>query len=99
MRTFMRCSSCGTELPERVVYCPTCGAVTPYQVSGSGVSPYDLTAVSSPSATSEFKPATDYGSPPYGLSSQNPYEAPLPPPPPSRPHSHIKFGLLIGLLS
>lgn len=79
----MKCRSCGTELSGGVNFCPNCGAVTPNKVSKSGISPYDLTAV---------PPPTDYGSPPYGIAPQNPYEplnpydtplqAPLPPPPP-----------------
>lgn len=40
----MRCSSCGTELPAQATYCPACGAVTPYQVSDSGVSPFTFSS-------------------------------------------------------
>ncbi len=89
----MQCHSCGTQLPMGAAHCPTCGAVTPYRVSESGISPYDLTAASFPSSAPAPPPSsTDYGSPPYGVSQQNPYEplnpyaVPLPaPPPPPRP--------------
>src|ERR1700737_3744514 len=102
----MQCSSCGTELPLGVAYCPTCGAVTPYRVSESGISPYDLTSASSPSGTPLYAPpppSTDYGSPPYGVAQQNPYQAlnpyaAPPPPPPPPPHRHGKFGLIIGVV-
>ena len=87
-----------------VAYCPTCGAVAPSRVSESGISPYDLTSASSPLGAplhAPPPPATDYGSPPYGVSQPNPYQAlnpyaaPLPPPPPL-PRRQGKFGLLIG---
>jgi hypothetical protein len=74
----MQCSTCGTQIPAGVAYCPTCGAVTPYSVSTSGVSPSDPTVAH-----------TSYGETgatlqdPY--SSLNPYSAPTtPPPPPTR---------------
>lgn len=75
----MQCSTCGTPLPAGAAFCPTCGAVTPYNVSSSGVSPSDPTTV-----------FTSYGE--SGASSQhaypslNPYAAPptAPPPPPTR---------------
>jgi len=44
----MHCDSCGTELPAGAEYCPICGVVTPYKISASGSSPYDLTAAASP---------------------------------------------------
>ncbi len=91
----MQCNSCGSQLPVDGGYCPACGAVTPYNISASGVSPYDPTAASSP--------PTDYGYPPYGMPQQNPYE-PLnpytaPPQPPSPPPSrrHLKISLLLGV--
>ena len=87
----MQCNSCGSQLPVDGGYCPACGAVTPYNISASGVSPYDPTAASSPSgAPLQAPPPTDYGYPPYGIPQQNPYEplnpyeAPLRPPPPKR---------------
>jgi len=102
----MQCNSCGTQLPEGVAFCPACGALTPYRVSESGVAPYDLTAVSSPSgAPQQAPPATDYGSPPYGVPPQNPYEplnpyaVPLqapPPPPTQRPGNRI--GIIVGVV-
>ncbi len=98
----MRCSSCGTQLPEEAAFCPTCGAFTPYRASEPGASPYDLTVASASSGASQPKPATDYSSPPYGAPPQNPYEplnpyeAPLRPPPPPPPQRHVKLGLLIG---
>lgn len=72
----MQCSSCGTQLPMEVAYCPNCGAVTPYHGSRSEIAPYDLTAVSSPSSAplQAPPPPTHYGSPPYGALEQNPYE-------------------------
>jgi len=76
-----------------VAYCPNCGAVTTYNVSRSGTAPYDLTAASSPSSAPPQAPPppTHYGSPPYGVPQQNPYEplnsyvAPLQAPPPPQP--------------
>jgi len=74
----MQCSTCGTQIPAGAAYCPTCGAVTPYSVSTSGVSPSDPTSV-----------FTSYGE--SGASSQHPYPSlnpyaapPTPPPPPPR---------------
>ena len=72
----MQCNTCGTQMPAGAAYCPTCGSVTPYQVSSTGVSPSDSTSV--------------YTS--YGESSQHPYTTPhpyaapstAPPPPPVR---------------
>ena len=102
----MQCSSCGTQLPVGVAYCTTCGVATPYNVSDSRVSPYDPTLVSSPPSAPQYKPATDYGSPPYGVPPQNPYE-PLnsyavppqaPPPPPSRRPSVGLIALIVGLI-
>ena len=98
----MQCNSCGSQLPVAVEYCPACGAVTPYNISASGVSPYDLTAAPSPSgAPLQAPPATDYGSPPYGVPPpQNPYEplnpyaVPLQAPPspsPQRPGNRIRI--------
>ncbi len=69
----MHCDSCGTELPAGAEYCPICGVVTPYKISASGSSPYDLTAAASPYVIPPQKPATDYGAPPYGV-PQNPYD-------------------------
>ena len=102
----MQCGSCGTQLPEGVAFCPACGALTPYRVSESGVAPYDLTAVSSPTgAPLQAPPATDYGSSPYGGPPQNPYEplnpyaVPLqapPPPSPRRPGNRI--GIIVGVV-
>ena len=91
----MQCGSCGTQLANGMAYCPTCGELTPYQISNSGGSPYDLTAASSsynaPVQTPP-PPPTDYHSLPYGVPPQNPYEplnpyavplqAPSPPPTP-----------------
>lgn len=77
----MQCSTCGAQLPAGAAYCPTCGSVTPEQVSSSGVSPSGPTSV-----------YTSYGDSSFGEASQNPYAtadpyaAPLtaPPPPPVR---------------
>lgn len=84
----MQCSTCETQIPVGAAYCPTCGAVTPYSVSNSGVSPSDATT-----------PFTSYGE--YGASSQatyqslNPYAAPTTaPPPPTR-----RRGLSVGRMA
>jgi hypothetical protein len=50
----MQCSACGTQLPVGTAYCPTCGNVTPYQVSSSGVSPTDTTMASSSAESSQY---------------------------------------------
>lgn len=106
----MYCTSCGNQVPEKVAYCPTCGAITSYSVSESGVTPYDYTSIS-PSSDASPKtpppPPTNYGSPPYEISQQNLYTPPNPyyvptqlPPPPQpqpQPQRHIKIGLIIGL--
>lgn len=104
----MQCRSCGTQLAVGAAYCPTCGAVTPNNVSHSGISPYDPTVASSPSGAplQAPPPATDYGAPPYGVLQQNPYEpfnpyeAPLRPPPPLPPRrfSARLAALLTGLV-
>jgi eukaryotic-like serine/threonine-protein kinase len=105
----MQCSSCGTQLPGGAAFCPTCGAITPSRVSESGISPNDPTSASPSYSAPEPIPASNYGSAPYGLIEQNPYEQypynmpnpyeislPPPPPPPS-PRRQIKTGLLIGV--
>jgi hypothetical protein len=97
----MQCRSCGTQLPEKAAYCPTCGALTPYAISESGASPYDLTMASASSGAPPHTPATDYGSPPYGVPPQNsyeplnPYEPPLRPPPPPPPKNKWVLGWLV----
>src|SRR5690242_17864609 len=103
----MQCRSCGTQLPLEVAYCPTCGAVSPYRVSESGIAPNDPTAASSPyGAPPQAPPPTHYGSPPYGAPQQNPYE-PLspytvslsPPPPPPRRYFPMRLiALIVGAL-
>ena len=100
----MQCRSCSTQLAEGAAYCPTCGAVTPYNVAASGISPYAPTVASSPSGAPLQAPplATDYGSPPHGAPPQNPYgplnpyAVPLRSPPPPLPRRHVKIGLIIG---
>ena len=100
----MNCSSCGAQLPVGVAYCPQCGVVTPYNISDSGASPDDLTALSSPSDASSHTPATDYGSAPYRVPEQdvyaplNPYAVPqqAPPPPPFHRLSARLSALLVG---
>jgi hypothetical protein len=71
----MQCNSCRSQLPVGVAYCPTCGAVTLYNLSDSEVSPYDLTAVASSAGAPQQAPSPSmvYGSPPYGVPRQNPY--------------------------
>ncbi len=93
----MQCASCGNELSARDAYCSACGAVTPYGIANSGISPNELTAASSSSGTplqTASPPSTDYGSSPYGIPEQdayqplNPYDlysAPTVPPPPPPP--------------
>ena len=103
----MQCRSCGTQLAEGAAYCPTCGAVTPYNVAASGIAPYDPTVASSPSGAplQAPPPATNYSSPPYGMPPQNPYEplnpyaVPLqapPPPSPQRPGNRI--GIIVSVV-
>ncbi len=91
----MHCISCGTSLPMGAAHCPTCGVVTPYNISSSGASPYDYTVASSFSGVPQPKPATDYGSPPYGVPPQNPYDLlnpyQVPPPPPYSASSQNRF--------
>src|SRR5690242_7852328 len=89
----MQCSSCGKELPVGVAYCPSCGSVTPYQTSSSGVFPADPTIFTSYGDTKESaqNPYGEAGEPsqnPYGdggepsqnpyLLTPNPYAAPAP---------------------
>ena len=100
------CSKCGSSLAADVRFCPQCGTSTSSYYSNSGASPYDLTAASSSSGAPLQAPptATDYGSPPYGMPPQNPYEpltpyeAPLQAPPPPSPRRPVKMGLLIGVV-
>ena len=99
----MHCRSCGAELPVRAAHCPMCGAVTPSNVSGSELGKNEPTAFSADAASS--KPATDYGSPPYGTPRQNPdeyvnpYEVPPPPPPPPSPtRTPLIIGVIIGVV-
>lgn len=100
MTTF--CSTCGSSLATDVRFCPQCGTPTSSYDSNSAASPYDPTAASFRSGAPQHKPATDYGSPPYGVLPQNPYEtlnpyeAPLRPPPPPPLQRQVKIGLLIG---
>jgi hypothetical protein len=80
----MQCNVCGTQLPVGAAYCPTCGSITPYQVSSSGVAPSDSTVASSYADT---RVATSYGeSPQHPYTFPDPYAAspPTPPPPPPR---------------
>ncbi len=74
----MLCSTCGKPLPAGADFCPSCGSLTPDQVSSSGVSPSDPTSI-----------YTSYGDPsqnPYETPNPYPYAAPAtaPPPPPVR---------------
>ena len=78
------------------------------------VSPYDYIVESSSSGVSQPKPATDYGSPPYGVPpnprEMNPYGLPNPHgvdisqpqpslPSPPPPRRQVKIGLVIGILT
>ncbi len=101
----MQCRLCGTELPIEAAHCPNCGAVTPYQVSASGVSPYDLTTTSPASSTPPQAPANGSGSPLNGVPQQNPYapvnpyEVPqLPPPPPPLQRRGNRTWLIVGTI-
>src|ERR1700736_4244626 len=82
----MVCNSCGKPLPAGVAFCPSCGSLTPDQVSSSGVSPSDPTSV----YTSYGDPSQNpypYETPhPYPYAAPDPYAAPAtaPPPPPVR---------------
>src|SRR5690349_14826122 len=67
--SLMQCSTCKTQLPTGAAYYPTCGSITPFNVSSSGVSPSDTTVASSPYAESLPNPYTP-----------NPYTTPPPPP-------------------
>ncbi len=92
------CSKCGSSLAADVSFCPQCGTPTSSYYSESGASPYEPTALKPPSQI----PSTEYGSNPYGVPLQNPYEpfnpyaVPAPPPPPKRQR---KSSMLIGILS
>ena len=103
----MQCTNCGYEIPAAAAYCPTCGAVTPDNVSESGVSPDDYTAASSPYSETPLTPPppppTSYGSPTYGMPQQNtyqptgpydPYHTPVPP-----PRRKVNIGLIIGAVA
>ena len=100
------CRKCGSSLAADVRFCPQCGTSTSSYYSNSGASPDDLTAASSSSGAPRQAPptSTDYGSPPYGMPQQNPYEprnpyeAPLQAPPPPSPRRPVKRGLLIGVV-
>ena len=99
----MQCSSCGTEIPQGAAYCPTCGSVTPYQTSSSGVSPADPTIYTSygdarKSSQNPYKDTAEPSQNPY--LTPNPYAAPAPataPPPPSVPRRRPPV-VLIALL-
>jgi hypothetical protein len=67
----MQCSTCRAQLPTGAAYCPSCGSITPFNVSSSGVSPSDTTVASFPYGESSPNPYTP-----------NPYTTPPPPPPP-----------------
>jgi hypothetical protein len=97
----MNCNQCGAQLPPGAANCPTCGAVTPYAFSGSGTSPYEMTAQVTPASDSLHPVATNYGAFPYGTTqenpyAQNPYDIPPPPPPPGRRRSML---IIIGVVA
>src|SRR5947207_1588191 len=95
-RPLMLCSTCGKPLPAEAAFCPTCGSLTPHQVSSSGVSPSDSTSV-----------YTSYGDPsqnpdpyenPYPYATPAPATAPPPPPVRHRRPSARLIALLIVLV-
>jgi hypothetical protein len=73
----MQCSSCGIQLPESGAYCPRCATLTPYGISQSQATPDDPTSVSSSPypPPPPIIPATNYGSPSYGVIPRDPYES------------------------
>jgi hypothetical protein len=84
----MQCNKCAAQLPGEAAYCPSCGSVTPYHISFSGVTPSDTTVASS-SAPSLRPPP-----PPF-----DPYSAPPPPPPHRRRRfSGSRMVLLVALV-
>jgi hypothetical protein len=80
----MQCHKCAAQLPGEAAYCPSCGSVTPYHLSFSGVTSSDTTVVSS-SAPSLRPPP-----PPF-----DPYSAP--PLPPLRRH-RLSVGRMVLLV-
>ena len=105
----MDCQVCGNPLPAEAKACPNCGALTPTYYANAGASTQDPTLLavsgSSPHAMNSPSPSTQYGSSPYEVSLQspydiNPYTAPPPPLPPRPPRkaSPIMLGTLLVLL-
>ena len=108
------CSKCGNPLAATDRFCSRCGESTGSYYANSGTSSYEPTSLIAPNTTPSqtSPPATDYGSNPYGVSLQNPYEpfnpyetplpspspAPTPAPLPLSPSRRPKLGLLIGIL-
>ncbi|HXL37073.1 MAG TPA: family 16 glycoside hydrolase [Ktedonobacteraceae bacterium] len=72
----MKCSACGMQIPEGVVYCPNCGTPTPAFYATSGSTPNNPTVSSS--SENVPPPYTNYGSEQYGV--QSPYGTPPPNP-------------------
>jgi hypothetical protein len=97
----MNCRSCAAQLPTGVPHCPQCGAVTPYAVSDSGISPDDETAHSFPQDTSAHQSLAGDAQTPYHVSEQyvyNPYQASqqVPPPPPFQRQPKRLSTVLVG---
>jgi hypothetical protein len=92
----MQCSECATQLPEGAAYCPSCGNVTPYNMSFSGVAPSDKT-VTSLQAQSTL-PSSPYPQPPTDPYSPLPLVPPPPPPFRRRGLSAGKMVLLVVLV-
>src|SRR5579884_3635121 len=93
----MQCDTCGTQLPAGAAYCPTCGSVTPSNVSSSGVAPSDPTVFTSYGESSQ----NPY---PSGEAPQSPYPHPDPytnsstaPPPPAVRRRRLS-AMIIALL-
>jgi regulation of enolase protein 1 (concanavalin A-like superfamily) len=98
MQTF--CSHCGSALASTINFCPNCGTPTASYYANAGSSQLDPTVPASGADNRQQKVSTDYGSPPYGVPDQSPYDQfnpyiPLPPPPPG----HRRSGLMVGIIS
>jgi hypothetical protein len=83
----MQCPTCRTQLPGGAAHCPSCGSVTPYNISLSGVTPSETTVASS------YVPSSLH---PYP--QPDPFSAPPPPPPMRRRGRSVVAAILVLLL-